>query len=501
MTWTSVGNVLSFPLSGLSPSSPYTVGVRAFDAAGNRGPISSRILTTSGGGGGGGGAHPFPRIAISATIGDQSYPAGTGGANDAAAARYQLITIGGNYNGAMTSRARQAIVAGIKGQPKTGRTAVMPFVIQYENVNEIRTGSNWFPEWETTVGANNWWLYINGASGAKATSVWNASWNLCDMAHAAGAVGGLYPYQKAASLIHDRYFGSGLSAGGTFVATNLDGIMVDNMCIRNMAGQNADWLRSGSPQSQLDPTSVAACEIGKADLANWFAANASSYLLCGNTEGGADLVGYHLNPGAMNGAFSFPAQQFFWASNNAPNNGDFGTAVLNWGGFSTAMSWYKALSGFCKSGSAPLLTGSINNGSGDAALVRLAVTFTLVGGDGYAQFGTYSDNVDFAQSSGEPLPVADEFWGGSLNLAGYLGPPSVTAQGAIQTAAWSNGVWRRDFVNGIALSNSSRTASATVSLGGTYYHLRGSGVNTGTSVTFVTIPASDGLILLNSAPP
>jgi hypothetical protein len=86
----------------------------------------------------------------------------------------------------------------------------------------------------------------------------------------------------------------------------------------------------------------------------------------------------------------------------------------------------------------------------------------------------------------------DEFWGGTLNQRGYLGMPIAAA------VKLANGVWRRDFQYGVSLNNSSGSAH-TVSLGGTYRHLTGSqapGINDGSSVSSVTIPNQDGLILL-----
>jgi hypothetical protein len=96
-------------------------------------------------------------------------------------------------------------------------------------------------------------------------------------------------------------------------------------------------------------------------------------------------------------------------------------------------------------------------------------------------------------------PAFDEFWGGSLNLAGYLGAASSTAQGAVQTVGWQNGVWRRDFVNGIALVNPAGNGSRTVTLETTYQKLTGTqvpSVNNGQKVTSVTLADGDGLILM-----
>jgi hypothetical protein len=86
----------------------------------------------------------------------------------------------------------------------------------------------------------------------------------------------------------------------------------------------------------------------------------------------------------------------------------------------------------------------------------------------------------------------DEYWGGSLNRRGYLGKatgPAVKLQ---------NGVWRRDFENGIALNNSTGSTQ-TVSLGATFRHLTGTQaplINDGSSVTVASVPAQDGVILL-----
>ena len=69
----------------------------------------------------------------------------------------------------------------------------------------------------------------------------------------------------------------------------------------------------------------------------------------------------------------------------------------------------------------------------------------------------------------------------------------------------SPGVYRRDFDNGIALNNSS-TSAQTIQLGGSFKKLQGPqnpSLNNGATVTSVTIPAHDGLVLLRTggAPP
>ena len=87
----------------------------------------------------------------------------------------------------------------------------------------------------------------------------------------------------------------------------------------------------------------------------------------------------------------------------------------------------------------------------------------------------------------------DEFDGGiGVRRRGYLGQPL----GSYRRLA--DGVYRRDFERGIALNNSSSKAQ-TIALRGTFRKLRGTQdpvLNDGSTVTSVTIPAKDGLILL-----
>jgi Hypothetical glycosyl hydrolase family 15 len=89
----------------------------------------------------------------------------------------------------------------------------------------------------------------------------------------------------------------------------------------------------------------------------------------------------------------------------------------------------------------------------------------------------------------------DEFDGGAgIRRRGYLGQP---VGPLVQIRA--DGVWKRDFQNGIALNNSS-PKPVTVILSKPFRRLKGAQnprLNNGKRVTRVTIPAHDGLILLN----
>ncbi len=75
---------------------------------------------------------------------------------------------------------------------------------------------------------------------------------------------------------------------------------------------------------------------------------------------------------------------------------------------------------------------------------------------------------------------------------GYLGQPTGAAYSV------GSGSWRRNYQGGIVLVNPG-DASVTIPLGGTYKKIAGTQdrvVNDGSSVTAVTIPAKDGIVLL-----
>lgn len=103
------------------------------------------------------------------------------------------------------------------------------------------------------------------------------------------------------------------------------------------------------------------------------------------------------------------------------------------------------------------------------------------------------------------LAYYDELDGGGLG-AGYLGAPLLADPAPERlNAPFADGlgvvapdVVRRDFEHGIVLNNSGTTAQ-TVDLGGTFRHLSGRqdpATNDGSSVTSVTLPPGDGLVLL-----
>ena len=132
----------------------------------------------------------------------------------------------------------------------------------------------------------------------------------------------------------------------------------------------------------------------------------------------------------------------------------------------------------------------------DYRRARFALAATLMQNGFWAPMG---------DDYGQPV-YYDEMDGAGLGR-GYLGhalepdPPlsAITRANDGGTGSPAPDVYRRDFEHGIALVNVGHTAQQ-VALRRTYRHLSGSAdrlVNNGTAVDLVTIPAQDGVILLD----
>jgi hypothetical protein len=127
--------------------------------------------------------------------------------------------------------------------------------------------------------------------------------------------------------------------------------------------------------------------------------------------------------------------------------------------------------------------------SGVLRSMRWGLTLSLMTGMYYEIIGDWKGN---------PIDCRwwfDEFDGGvGVHRRGYLG----RALGPYKQIG--DGVYRRDFRHGIAINNSS-SKTQTIALGDTFKKLRGTqdpSLNNGGTVSSITVPAKDGIILLRS---
>lgn len=483
---------------------------------------------------------PFPRIGIQMQVGDQEFPAGSGGANDSYAAQYGLVLLGGNYDSWFSSsaRTRQSLVTTLHTFTHTGLHAVTPIILQYQNPSELNP-SPWFAAWSTAVTNCNWYLYNTGSSGTKAVSTFNASWNVVDYGHAAGTsssgcdgtgTNGNFPYQAMSKLWASQII-TGPQSSGVSAAPALDGVVFDNQQVPILiSGTTADFLRTGTGQvinskASSNTTAINAGIVGKSDIESWWAANQPSYAVGINASIG-DIVptasgGNGMTAAAgfnnLSGLATYGFNQFIGAGTFAsPNNGCNSDSLLNWAGPAATLVWYQAASLY---NTIPVLTVCVNSGAttGEAQIVRYSLGMALVAGNAYMAFGNcVQDDSDYSNTTC-PTPMQfDEFWGGNLNTSGYLGQPV----DPVQTTPYSGSIYVRRFTGGLAAWNGSTAArwvssgsspgtcsggsSGTITLpsGGPWYPLHGSNsVNPGgAAVTTATIPACDARIFVNSGP-
>jgi hypothetical protein len=105
------------------------------------------------------------------------------------------------------------------------------------------------------------------------------------------------------------------------------------------------------------------------------------------------------------------------------------------------------------------------------------------------------DNAYFAYNneiSYSGVPHFDEY---DANLGAAVSKPS--------TAAWQQGVYRRDFENGIALVNPKGNGAKDVTLEGDFVAIKGTqvpAVNSGKTVRTVHLNDRDGIILMRVKP-
>ncbi|MDQ3380691.1 MAG: putative glycoside hydrolase family 15 protein [Actinomycetota bacterium] len=133
----------------------------------------------------------------------------------------------------------------------------------------------------------------------------------------------------------------------------------------------------------------------------------------------------------------------------------------------------------------------------------LAILHKLAGEHDYRsmRWGLSLATIVGAHYEAYAVSHADMFWydeydgGTGIRQRHWLGKPVSTPR------KLPNGVWRRDFRNGIVLHNST-TSPQTISLEGPFVRLAGAqdaAVNNGAVVNKVTIPPSDGLFLRRPA--
>lgn len=468
----------------------------------------------------------FPRLGLVSTEGPQKYASSF----QTFAARFHMVIIGGSFElwEQNVGYSKESVIQGIKAQSN-----VSTRVFQYVEVNSLynanSAANDGFPTLSRQVKAMKWWLYPYMATGAPVSDPQSSQRWLVNMGPdvPVDPATGLAPYEWAAKYVDDLFHLGRYS--GTSAAPSLDGFLLDNVLIDpSCGGDNAadgDWMRTGTTQSHRAPSTYAAVMAGEKSFYSYLDAAWPDGLQLGNagTTFGEALSGYYTDT-------TLTAQILSGASplSGVMQGGDLehvigkSYSIEYYGGALAMQAWYRTAMGNFGGPKLMLFSqGNVKaNGSDpltfDASLrpatfspawqgMRYGITAALMN-DGYyfADSGAYDEETEGKRR------WFDEYDNAGAGV-GYLGQPVRGAAGSSQTGAWKDGVWMREFQNGVVLWNPKGNGTRSVSVSGLVSpsghnglkHIAGTqdpAVNNGRAADSVTLQDRDGVILLWTRP-
>ena len=392
-------------------------------------------------------AQTFPRLGATLNGGN------TTGLTAAHAAVLDVMTLGA-FVGWTNNQGQNAnqLAAAAKAINPNFRMFVYTDIMEDTNPPSILAQNN------TQIASVSWWA-LTAWGGGSTVSTGGGRYAVNITTHTNLLSGQNYPQWRAS-----KDFTSFLSG-----KSSLDGLYIDN--VNNQPSVTADFAQSGSSQSPSTDGS-----IWRQGYVTYFSAlralsPPSQQLIIGNlaTWLPANTITEYVSPSpVLNGGTmeSIIGQSY---------------SVENFAGWSGMMAYYTHV---MASVAAPKLVIFAQDAisTTDYQGFRYGFASCLME-DGYY----YSNN---AQNYNDFLTY-DEY---SFNL-GTATTPALVFPGA---TAYQNGVYRRDFANGIVLVNPKGNGTKTVTLETSYKHLSGtqaSSINNGQTVTSVTLNDRDGVIL------
>jgi Hypothetical glycosyl hydrolase family 15 len=335
-------------------------------------------------------------------------------------------------------------------------------LFSYVNINE--TESYQEQTLLDEVSSEKWYLYPQGTGGTPVPSAYAGATEVNSTTFTKPDANGKNWVEWYDDYRYGNYVAGDSSDGANPYG---DGFFTDNVFW--MPAVDGDWNLDGTTDSQTDPT-----------VQGWYRAGYQAHFAyLQKIWPGSMQLGNVAEWGQSNSTLGVYDQMI----PGGVLEGYLGDtwSFETWGGFAVMMAAYEKT----MDALAPPKLGIVGD---DQAL-------TDYQGMRYGLAATLMDDGYYYHSAGGAY---------SYQLAWYdefdsnLGHPLSTAQGARQTGPWQQGVWRRDFDNGVVLVNPKGNGSQTVSLGGTFTKLKGTQdptVNDGSTVTSVTLADRDGIIL------
>lgn len=340
-------------------------------------------------------------------------------------------------------------------------------VFMYANMNEaVKDNPGVWKELSTKLTTEKWWLYPAADAGSPVTSTWAPVFGITNYTMGARANSSgqryldWYPTWSAKTFLMD--------------SPNIDGILTDNFFWKPRV--SGDWNRDGKIDASDSEIAQKLHREGMAKYVQvWRKVLPGKYQL-GNSDWGNPKAVAPEYDQLLNGAVLERAIGDSWSPEGLSITG----AKNANGSWKFMMEHYWRL---MQGTAEPKLVIFQQWGkTSDYQAFRYGLTSCLMD-DGY---------YDFAVDKYTAVPWFDEY---DAKLGQAISPPP--------RAAWKNGVWRRDFENGIALVNPRGNGAQTVDLGGQFKRLSGkqdSAVNNGTMSDKVTLKDRDGIILMRDKP-
>jgi hypothetical protein len=397
----------------------------------------------------------FPRLGLYPLGGSQRYDLDP---FRAIAAKHHVVIVS-HWPGWQLSRtlSMAAVMKDIQARSTIG-TKTFIYVNDNERPDPQATGDDVWTE----LTAQKWWLYATGTTGSPVRSSFGTGYGEANNTL-------LTPKDSSGKdwiswkIDYDYAFdvaGDARDDANPYV----DGFFLDNVFTQPRV--DGDWDRDGVKDLATDPKTGGWARDGAKAWYDRIRAKWPGSLQLGNigdfgdpkkTIGVLDSV---IDGGVFEGAIGET-----WS-------------LETWAGFAVMMDQYKRTYDATRAPSL-LIFGFDNWTKGDWKTARYAMGACWMG-DGYLYANTtYSPD--------------DVLWFDEYDVD--LGHPTQP----FQTAAWSHGVWRRDFDKGIVLVNPKGNGVQTIDLAGTFHKIKGTQdatTNDGSTVTKVTIADRDGLVLL-----
>lgn len=393
----------------------------------------------------------FPRLGLIAIGGPHDYE---NVARQQALARYDMVIL--NYWpewNAGRAMSMETVIKNIKA--RNANTKVFLYVMNAEFDDADNAGA--WPELNTKLFNNGWWLYQNGGSGTRVKSTWGTThFTINNTRFSPRDASGENFMDYFARFTVDRFFGANPSADGFF----LDGVFWRPRV-------NGDWNRDGQIDDMNDPVVGGWLRQGFRDQFDAFKQRAPGKLMIGNIADWGESIAVfpeldkYLDGGVME---SMIGQSW---------------SVESWGGWSGMMSWYRKM--YNATVGPKLTMFAVDGAANDYRTFRYAYASCLL------DDGVFHYNPTFSP----PFAWFDEY---DNRLGRALAGPT--------TSAWKNGVYRRDFERGIVLVNPKGNGARTVDLEQEYRRIAGTqdpSVNNGQTTRQVTLQDRDGIVLMRLA--